>query len=86
MNRKLQDVINETKPDHNRVYNIDDPDLPESLHEVRKVFSKPQPPKNDRGRNETLHDYFTRHKLKCFCRECRAKIKAAEAEKQQGLL
>lgn len=58
-----------------RVYRIEDPDLPEELNTVKKVFSEPVKPaveENPRGRNEGLHDYLTRKGIQCFCKSCRS--------------
>lgn len=81
-----------------RVWNLTDPDLPSELHIVRDVFLKGQQfptytqtvenstPRNDRGRNESLHDYFARKKMKCFCRKCRDDQKRAALENNGRLL
>lgn len=58
-----------------RVWNVDDPDLPDELAPIKKVFSKPVvvPEVNPRGPKEGLHDYLTRKGIKCFCKPCRSK-------------
>lgn len=59
-----------------RVWNIDDPDLPDELSTVKKVFSQPKPQPvpevEPRGRKEGLHDYLTRKGIQCFCKPCRS--------------
>ena len=34
-----------------------------------------KPNEGPRKENESLHDYFTRKKIKCFCNDCRRKEK-----------
>lgn len=64
-----------------RLWKVDDPDLPENLHMIREVFMKPaEEPKREpvvqkdgRKEGESLHDYFMRKGIKCFCNQCRGK-------------
>lgn len=67
-----------------RVYNLNDPDLPESLHIVKDTFTSSVQPKieekaaeivqdNTRQPGESLHDYLNRKGIRCFCKICKGK-------------
>lgn len=63
----------------NKLYHLDDADLPEIALPIRALYypeKKPQPivvpalKKTDRRPGESLHDFLTRKNLMCFCRAC----------------
>lgn len=60
-----------------RLYTIYDKDLPNNLKTVRDIFEPKE--SGERKVTESLHDYLTRKKIKCFCPECRATLKQTEA-------
>lgn len=64
-----------------RIWEVGDADLPEVFHPVRKVFmAKPVEQKDGRKEGESLHDYFTRKKMKCFCNNCRKKPESVQTD------
>ena len=59
----------------NKVYNLNDEDLPEDLFIIRNIFLT-------KDKNESLHDYFIRKNITCFCPKCRKKTESIEKAKQ----
>lgn len=50
-----------------RLWRLTDKDLPKQFHIIRDVFiAGPRQP------GESLHDYFMRRGIKCFCPKCRS--------------
>lgn len=68
-----------------KIWELDDPELPKDLFMLRDVFLPKPKPVNDRGYKESLHDYFQRKNIKCFCNKCRVLIKEKEQKKQSLL-
>lgn len=75
-----------------KVWDMRDLDLPLELQTVRYIFTgqladdKLGETHSPRARNESLHDFFTRKGLKCFCKNCKKERAKDVLSKQQVLL
>jgi hypothetical protein len=68
-----------------KIWDIKDRDLPKIFYPIRDIWLPKEEQYYSRKKSESLHDYFIRKKLPCFCRNCVKERKLEEQKKQEIL-